>query len=112
MPEKTCALWYRRHHEDAYALCTDEADAAGLAYAIIDNGSGWPVGVQHADGRLVPMERWTFYAEYALKMQEQERAASVRTPAPTRVVREPFEGVRLVEVPATAPAWLGKTNPL
>jgi hypothetical protein len=108
--QEQVALWYMRYLRPDYFLCKNEADAAGMAVGIAENGEASVVGVQFPDGTLIELENWPAYEEAlrrASEDDERRRAEQAVAPRPAmREIRDPFRG-RTLEVPPDSPSWLG-----
>jgi hypothetical protein len=102
------AAWFLDSHgHPDYDLCATEEEAATAAAGADVYNDGTPLGLQRADGTLVPAEQWSALAA-AIKDLRRVRAERWRTrPAPTRPSRDPFTGTP-INIEVTEPEWLGK----
>lgn len=104
------ALWYWRYHSMDYSLWDDEEEAAGIAAAMVDDGSASIAGIQFPDGRLIPADDWPAF-EAAQRQREQWTEETLRKePPPQRKINAPFGG-GTISIDAREPTWLG-TRPV
>ncbi len=114
MSESAAAVWYSVYGSVQVAVHETEEEAASFALDIEEEGSGSVSGVQFPDGRFVEWDVWATVHRLSEKRSEAsqrefDEKASRPRPA-TRQVQPPFDTRRgrPVEVPADAPAWLGR----
>lgn len=117
--EPTCALWILDYNTADYLLCDTEDDAISEAISNQMSDHPWTIlGLQHADGRLIPHREWTAYhlAERAFLDEErhrnaERRAAEAANPTPPKPrVRVPFPDgtrTRTAAIEPGDPTWLG-----
>lgn len=109
MADERVAVWMDHWHSPHVEVCDSEEMAASIAALVEENGESTVAGVQFADGRTVPAERWAAFREArqrhraARKARIEEEAAN---PPPVREIVAPF-GLGTVEVDLGEPDWLG-----
>jgi hypothetical protein len=107
-PDYHYAAWYidDRGQID-YELAETEEEAAKLA-AWAD-GDGAALGLQCADGTLVPAAQWRGFAEAKRHLLEldQQRRDDPPPSIPTRQAKDPFTG-RAIHIETAEPDWLGE----
>jgi hypothetical protein len=107
--EYSVAVWYVNDEaRAAYDLFHTEPDAALSAAGLeFSQGRGSVLGVQFADGRLVPATDWSALEVGRQRRREFEAARAAAVDAEVfRTVRDPFTSAE-VEVTGDDPAWLG-----
>lgn len=106
-PVYTYAVWYidDRGQIDYELAETEEEAAKHAAWA---DGDGTVLGLQRADGSIVPAAEWRAFAEAKRRMREreQERRDNPPPPVPTRRAKDPFMG-RSIDIETAEPDWLG-----
>ena len=105
------ALWYWRYHQIYYDIWDSEEEAAGIAAAMSDDGTGSPAGIQFPDGRIIARDEWSAFAEAEERRDragaEARAAAKQAKPRPKRRITAPFTDGRQIEIDVGEPTWLG-----
>ena len=110
MSTDECALWYDCYNWRRHRLYDNETDAAVAAIALEEDETGWPVGVQFADGRVLTVECWPAYQSARAQRDADDKArleeVTVRPRPAMRKIRDPFDH-GAIEIEATEPGWVG-----
>ena len=118
----TCAVWYSMHFCPYVEICEDELEAVRFAEGMLEAGTGYPVGVQYADGRCLAKEEWEQSLVYLTYQAEQDRWTAERLDAMRKAARKSRPEPILISSPFEAdvvswyeasegckpPKWLGK----
>lgn len=119
-PGRRCALWYSRFGISEFDICDSEDEA--VEEAVLESQGdesgfrGTLLGIQHADGRLVPASEWMAYRQacedYRRRQEEAwERRKSEPKREPVDHIPDPFTGLPAAVWNDEVPAWLGAGRP-